>query len=151
LFALLEGADRFLLEGEAWVNGSAEGPLVGGNLTLLASLCGTRHQLDARGAILVLEDFAEAPYRIDRMLQQLRSARALDGIHGVVLGDFVKCDPPAGATWGLRDVLLDHLGSLGVPVLAGLPIGHGERNRAFVWGARARLHGPTLSVGHRTE
>lgn len=145
LFALLEGRPVAALAGEAWIDGRAEGPLVGGNLTLLASTCGTAFQLDARGAVLVLEDIGEHPYRIDRSLQQIGMAGVLDGVAGVAVGTFVGCDPDEGADWTMRDVLLEHLEPLGVPVVGGLPIGHGERNRAFPWGARAALVEGTLS------
>jgi muramoyltetrapeptide carboxypeptidase len=139
LLDLLGGRDVEPLVGETWVEGTAEGPLVGGNLALLAALCGTPWQLDARGCVLVLEEIGEAPYRVDRMLQQLASAGVLEGVVGVALGEFVDCRVPAGATWTLREVLLDHLGRLDVPVVGELPIGHGARNRAFVWGAPGTL------------
>jgi muramoyltetrapeptide carboxypeptidase len=139
LFHLLAGGTPEPLEGETWVPGEAEGRLVGGNLAMFAALCGTEHQLDARGAILVLEDIGEAPYRLDRMLQQLDGTGFFSGVHGIALGEFTACDPPAGSAWSLRDVLLDRFARLNVPVVAGLPIGHGSANRPFVWGAAARL------------
>ncbi|MBN2801198.1 MAG: LD-carboxypeptidase [Deltaproteobacteria bacterium] len=144
LFRLLAGAPLAPLEGEQWVRGSATGWLAGGNLTMLASLCGTPWQPDLSGAIAVLEDVGEAPYRLDRALQQLCSAGVLDGVAGVALGSFTSCEPPAGASWTLREVLLDHLAPLGVPVVAELPIGHGEANRAFPFGASATLAGGRL-------
>lgn len=139
LWDLLAGRSVEALVGEPWVGGEARGPLVGGNLCLLAAGCGTRYQLDARGAILVLEDVGEVPFRLDRMLQQLRSAGVLDGVVGVAFGRFVQCNPPDGATWTLRDVLLEAVADLGVPVVGELPIGHGAENRAFVVGSPARL------------
>jgi len=145
LFDLLEGRPVAPLEGHTWIDGEASGPLVGGNLCMLASIAGTPYQLDARGAILVLEDVTEAPYRIERSLQQLRSAGVLDGVRGVAVGSFTDCEPPPGATWSLREVLLDHLGPLEVPVVGSLPIGHGPANRAFPWGATATLAGGRLS------
>jgi muramoyltetrapeptide carboxypeptidase len=146
LFALLAGEAPPPMLGEVWVAGEAEGPLVGGNLCMLATLCGTPWQLDVSGAVLVLEEVGEAPYRVDRMLQQLRSSGGLDGVAGVALGEFTTgANAATGADWTLRDVLLDHLGELGVPVIADLPIGHGLRNRAFVWGDRVRIRDGALS------
>jgi muramoyltetrapeptide carboxypeptidase len=145
LFDLLEGRPVAPLVGQMWVDGEASGALVGGNLCTLAAMAGTRFQLDAHGAILVLEEVTEAPYRIERNLQQLRSAGVLDGVAGVAVGTFLDCDPPAGAAWSLREVLLDHLGPLGVPVVGGLPIGHGPANRAFPWGVEATLAGGRLT------
>ncbi len=146
LFALLDGARTPPLRGEAWVAGEADGPLLGGNLCVLAALCGTPHQLDARDAILVLEDIGETPYRIERTLRQLIASGVLRDVAGVALGTFVGCAPPPEADWTLREAVLEHLAPLGVPVLGGLPIGHGPENRAFRWGARATIRGDVLTV-----
>jgi muramoyltetrapeptide carboxypeptidase len=147
LAALLQGLPRDAMHGRSLVPGDVTAPLVGGNLALLAATCGTPAQLDARGAILVLEDIGEVPYRLDRMMQQLASAGVLHGICGVALGEFVDCRPPEGADYTAIDVLMDHLEPLGVPVVADLPIGHGARNQPFVWGERARLVDARLIVG----
>lgn len=131
---LPQGCDPVSLSG-----GSAEGRLVGGNLAMVAAACGTRYQPDTRGAILFLEDVAEPPYRLDRMLMQLRLAGLLDEVAGVALGDFSPApdatddDPPA------TDVLAELLAPLGVPVVAGLPFGHGHENWTIPVGVRARL------------
>jgi len=145
LFDLLEGRPVAPLEGHTWIDGEATGPLVGGNLCTLAATAGTPFQLDARGAILVLEEVTETPYRIERTLQQLRSAGVFDEVAGIAVGTFSGCDPPPGAEWDLREVLLDHLGPLEVPVVGSLPIGHGPANRAFPWGAAATLAQGRLS------
>ncbi|TMR94356.1 S66 peptidase family protein [Nonomuraea basaltis] len=99
--------------------GRAEGVLSGGNLSLLASMCGTRWQPSFAGKIAFLEDVGEEPYRIDRMLTQLLQAGAFDGVRGIALGSWVGCGDP-------YPVLRDRLGPLGVPILAGLPVGHGS-------------------------
>ncbi|MGP3957879.1 S66 peptidase family protein [Nonomuraea sp. 3N208] len=99
--------------------GRAEGVLSGGNLSLLASMCGTRWQPSFAGRIAFLEDVGEEPYRIDRMLTQLLQAGAFDGVRGIALGSWVDCADP-------YPVLRDRLGRLGVPILAGLPVGHGS-------------------------
>ncbi|MBF8187901.1 LD-carboxypeptidase [Nonomuraea sp. K274] len=99
--------------------GRAEGVLAGGNLSLLASMCGTRWQPSFAGRVAFLEDIGEEPYRIDRMLTQLLQAGVFDGVRGIALGSWVNCGDP-------YPVLEDRLGALGVPVLAGLPVGHGS-------------------------
>ncbi|TMR09434.1 LD-carboxypeptidase [Nonomuraea turkmeniaca] len=99
--------------------GRAEGVMSGGNLSLLASMCGTPWQPSFAGRIAFLEDVGEEPYRIDRMLTQLLQAGAFDGVRGIALGSWVDCGDP-------YPVLHDRLGRLGVPVLAGLPVGHGS-------------------------
>ena len=80
------------------------------------------------------------------LLQQLASAGVLANVAGVALGQFTRCRVPEGAAYTLRDVLLDHLAPLGVPVVGDLPIGHGERNCAFVWDRTARIRGPLLEL-----
>jgi muramoyltetrapeptide carboxypeptidase len=110
----------------AVVPGSATGPLVGGNLTLVCALVGTRWQLDAAGCVLLIEDMNEAPYRVDRMLTQLLLAGVLDRVRGIVFGDSPTCDaPPEDArTFPLTTILRERLGGLGVPIVYGFPCGH---------------------------
>jgi muramoyltetrapeptide carboxypeptidase len=102
------------------VPGEASGTLLGGNLCLLVASLGTRDFPDLSGAVLLLEDVDEPPYKVDRMLTQLRRAGALVGLAGVALGQFT---PDHDAT---KRVLVELLGDLGVPVLGGLPVGHGR-------------------------
>ena len=145
LFALLAGREVEPISGKMLAKGKAEGPLLGGNLCMLATTCGTPHQVKAEGSILVLEDVGEPAYRVDRMLQQLVSAGVLDGVAGVVLGEFKDCRVPDGSDYTVTDVLMDHLAPLGVPVLGHAPVGHGEANRAFPIGVTAKLAGGKLS------
>lgn len=115
-------------------------PLVGGNLTVLAALAGTADALDARGCVLLLEEVGEAPYRVDRLLTQLRASGALAGVAGVVVGTPVHCDPPPerpSATFA--EVVADRLGDLDVPVLTGIRIGHVPDQCAVLHGADVTL------------
>lgn len=139
LLTLLDGGELTPLQGDVLVPGEARGALRGGNLALVAATCGTDFQLDGEGAILVLEDIGEAPYKIERMLAQLRDSGVFDGLAGVALGEFAGCEPPRGASWTLREAFEEWFGALGIPVVADLPIGHGARNHAFVVGREARL------------
>jgi len=121
-----------LLPGHWCVPGRASGPLVGGNLSIVASLLGTPWALPVQGAILFLEDVSEALYRVDRLLVQLRNAGVLDAVAGIVLGSFTEDDDPG-------DVLREHLAALGKPLLAGWPAGHGRPNRVLPLGVRVTL------------
>lgn len=119
-------------------SGRALGRLLGGNLAVLCSLLGTPFMPDLSGAVLLLEDVGERPYRVDRMLTSLRLSGVLDGIAGILLGAFTNAEPAAdGIT--VDDVLADRLGSLGVPVLAGAPIGHIDENTPVPLGALIEL------------
>lgn len=120
--------------------GSARGPLVGGNLSVFHTLAGTPWMPPMEGAILFLEELNEAPYRIDRMVTHLLNSGALDGIAGVALGTFTEQGEPSPKA---LDAALRGLGPVAarVPVLAGLPCGHGPRNAALPLGAVAVLDG----------
>lgn len=117
-------------------------PLIGGNLTVLAALAGTPDRVDAAGCVLLLEEVGEAPYRVDRLLTQLRHSGAFAEAVGVAVGAPVRCDPPAGrpsATFAA--VLADRLGDLDVPVVTDLPIGHMPEHRAVLHGGTVTLDG----------
>jgi muramoyltetrapeptide carboxypeptidase len=126
---------------EIWRNGSAEGVLIPANLSLISSMVGTRHIPPLAGAILVLEEIGEPPHRCDRMLTQLRLSGALNGLAGLVFGQFTDCaphgaDPSPGA---LADLLRDHADEIGAPTLAGFPYGHEPAFRPLPVGVRARM------------
>lgn len=125
---------------EVLVPGTGEGPLVGGNLALLAACLDDL--LPAEGAVVLLEDVDETPHRVDRALTTLLRSGWLTGASAVVLGGFTRCGDPAV----LRATLLDRLAGLGVPLLAGAPIGHDEPNVAVPIGAAARVSGDALVV-----
>ncbi len=125
---------------ETLVRGRASGRLAGGCLSLVTASIGTPEELDPRGTILLLEDEKEPPYRVDRMLTQMRRAGLLRGVRGIVLGDFPECHPDRGADYSLADVLLDRLRDLDVPVVWRFPFGHTARpNLTLPLGARATL------------
>lgn len=119
-------------------NGSADAPLIGGNLAILASLCGTRFAPDTRGHILFLEDISEPVYRIDRMLMQLRLSGLLDDIAGLAFGRFTDLgDVEPGRD--LKALFGEVADSLGIPAIMDLPIGHVEHNFTVPLGVMARL------------
>ena len=121
--------------------GRATGRLIGGNLSVLCSLIGTRYLPSLRGAILFFEDVAEAPYRIDRMLTQLLSIGALHQVAGFALGLFKDCEYPPSTTYrqSLAEVVHERLGPLGKPILMGLPFGHVPFNATIPVGIKASL------------
>jgi muramoyltetrapeptide carboxypeptidase len=139
LVDLLEGRRQTdPLDLESAVPGEAQGPLVGGNLTVLAHLTGTLPPHALAGAILFLEDVGEAPYRLERCLVQLKRSGLLGEVAGVLLGDFTDCTPGEDGVTP-RQALTRVLADLTVPVAARYPAAHGAHNRPFVHGARARL------------
>lgn len=150
LFQQLARADDRRLDVRAVTPARVEGPLIAANLTLLAALCGTPWQVDVDGAILIVEDVGEAPYRIDRLLTQLMQAGALAGVRALVFGDFAQCTAPPGSPWTLEDLFVEFGERAGVPVWLGGPIGHGDQNFAIRWGSYGALDTTTLHVEEKS-
>ncbi|MBI5446714.1 MAG: LD-carboxypeptidase [Deltaproteobacteria bacterium] len=153
--ALLEGRAPLRLEvpaADVLVPGRAEGPLVGGCLSLLAALAGTPWEYDYEGALLFIEEVGEEAYRLDRMLGTLLSAGRLDHLAGIMAGSMTRVtfggveDPER-----VRALLLDRLGPLGVPVAAGLPFGHVAPNVPLPVGARVSWDGETRTLVFEEE
>jgi muramoyltetrapeptide carboxypeptidase len=119
------------------VGGKARGRLVGGNLSLICATIGTPYALDPKGDILFVEDVHEAPYRVDRMLSQLRLAGVLDAVSGVVVGTFT--DKETSDVKDLDRVLREYFGALKVPVILGFPVGHSPQNATLPEGAMVEL------------
>jgi|LakMenE18May11ns_1017448.scaffolds.fasta_scaffold9934467_2 muramoyltetrapeptide carboxypeptidase len=136
------------LEGVGWRGGMAEGPLLVANLTVATHLLGTPHLPALEGAILILEDVGEAPYRIDRMLTHWRLSGALRQLAGIGFGSFEGCEEadsraaePAERRFSVEQVLRERSLGLGIPVVAHLPVGHAPGNAALPLGVIARLDG----------
>jgi len=146
---LLFGEPVAELDGEGWCagEGPAEGPLLVANLTVATHLLGTPYLPELRGAILVLEDVGEQPYRIERMLTHWRLAGALQQLAGLGFGSFSNCvdhdrdGDPASHHFSVEEVLRERCCDLGIPVVAGLPVGHAPGNGALPLGVPARLDG----------
>jgi muramoyltetrapeptide carboxypeptidase len=109
--------------------------LCGGNLTILCHLIGTPFQPSFRHRILFLEERGEAPYRIDRMLTQLKLAGCLKGIRGLVLGRFTDC----GTAPEILAIVRERCGEADIPILAGIEAGHSEPNLTLPLGIQAVL------------
>lgn len=125
--------------------GAAEGPLVGGNLTVLAALLGTPHQPDLANRILFVEDVGERPYRTDRVLTSMKQAGLFRGLAGLVLGAFTEGDPgPDGVS--VEEVLARHFAEAPFPVLTGFPAGHIAENEPLPFGAETRIEGARLEI-----
>lgn len=118
--------------------GRASGVLLGGNLSMLSTSIGTPFMPDLTNAILLLEDVGEASYRVDRMLTHLLNCGILQRLAGIAVGQFSHPGNGSGAITPSQ-VLMERLGELGIPVLGGLPIGHGAANIAVSLGTQACL------------
>jgi len=143
--AVVHGGDSggTAVDARVLVGGHAQGVLGGGNLALLSALAGTR----LTDTILVLEDIDEAVYRVDRMMQQLLLAGMLDGVRAIAFGACTNC--PEVSDDGARrldDVIGEIAVRLGVPAMAGLPIGHIDDQWTLPLGAPASLDTDTRTL-----
>ena len=118
--------------------GRAEGRILGGNLSIISSIMGTQYLPKFNGAVLLLEDINEAPYRIDRMFNQLKLAGVFKQIKGIILGRFVDCyeSDPEKRTFTLNDVVMDYFQNLKLPVIYNIKHGHIKDNITIPYGIR---------------
>jgi muramoyltetrapeptide carboxypeptidase len=116
-------------------SGRTRNPVIGGNLTTLCHMIGTPFEPRLGHHILFLEDRGEAPYRVDRMLSQMKLAGCFEGIAGLVLGSFEEC----GALDAIFQIFEEHFRDTGVPILAGFDVGHGQQNTTIPLGIDATL------------
>jgi muramoyltetrapeptide carboxypeptidase len=117
-------------------SGMAKGPVMGGNLTTLCHLVGTPFEPEYSGHILFLEDRGEAPYRIDRMLTQMKMAGCFEGLLGMILGSFSEC----GNKSDVIQIFADCFAGFDFPILAGVKVGHEITNIALPIGLKATLN-----------
>ncbi len=125
-------------------SGRASGPLFGGNLALLCAMAAAGALTVPEGAIVMLEDVTEKPYRVDRMLTSLISGGYFSRASAVVFGSFEQCDPQHDGVTA-DDVIAERASALRIPVLAGAPFGHGTHNEAFTLGAMGTVDDGMLS------
>lgn len=124
--------------------GVAKGELVGGNLSIVVTMIGTEYDIDTKDKIIFLEDIGEEPYRIDRMLTQMKQSGKFDNCAGIALGVFRRCeidedDPEFANSLTLQQVFEDRLGDLNVPVIYGLSFGHITNKFTLPFGIKASL------------
>jgi muramoyltetrapeptide carboxypeptidase len=144
LYALLErpGTSLLLDQLETVTPGRVQGPLLGGNLEVFSRLLGTPFVPDLTGAILILEDIGERPYRIDRLITHLDLAGVFNQVAAVVVGDLVDCQEREGSklTSPTASAVIDErLGRLAIPVVTGGRFGHGSRNAPLPYGTLCEL------------
>ncbi|MEI6285108.1 MAG: LD-carboxypeptidase [Bacillota bacterium] len=124
---------------ETLVGGIAEGELIGGNLSMLAAAVGTKYDFDTTGKIFVLEDIGEEPYRIDRMLSQLKLAGKFDNVAGIILGDFNNCEVLGKPTLTMHQLVDEIIKPLQKPTIYNYQSGHCMPMISLPLGVNARL------------
>jgi len=131
-----------LREGTVLIQGSAVGPLIGGNLSMIIHLLGTPFLPFLDGCILFIEEKGESLYRLDRMLTHFALSGQLQGISGLIAGEFVGC----GDRFAVNRLLMDKLSDMGVPLITGLSVGHGAKNLALPIGVMADLNTDLMTL-----
>ena len=132
---------------KTWVSGKAEGELIGGNLTVLVAMIGTAYEPKWSGKILFLEEIGEEPYRVDRMLWQLKQRGTFDRIKGLVLGSFKDCEPEEPEkSFTLSQVFEQHFAGLKIPVYQGAAIGHIAPKFTLPIGVRAEIDADAFTI-----
>ena len=135
----LRAADGYTIKG-----GTAKGKLVGGNLSLITSLLGTKYEINLRKKILLIEDVGESPYRVDRMLTQLLNSSSMQYARGIVFGVFNDCDidpedPESAKEFTLKQVLTERCAMLKMPVYYGMDTGHVADNATLPIGLKVEF------------
>ncbi len=143
LLNLLEGraVEYSIPSSEINRNGNAKAELIGGNLSIITSLQGTKYELNTNGKILFLEDIDEFSYHIDRMILQLKLSGKLDNLVGLILGDFTEMkdnESPFGKT--IHEIILDAVQEFDYPVCFGFPAGHDRKNLSLAFGKKWKLN-----------
>lgn len=122
--------------------GKSEGELIGGNLAHLVSSFGTKFIPKFKNKILLIEDITEAPYRVDRMLCQLKNGKVFEKISGLILGQFTDCEEKDASkkTFTLNQVFDDFIKDLSIPVISNFPHGHIKENLTIPFGVNVKLN-----------
>lgn len=139
--AIFGNALRYTIEGSKYNKvGTVSAPLVGGNLTLLHTMLGSKTSIDTQGKILFFEEIGEYAYHIDRMLQSLKRAGYFEDCKGIIVGDITKVRKNT-TPWGkpVQQLILDVFAEYDFPVLFNFPAGHNKDNRALIMGRTISL------------
>ena len=132
---------------ETLTGGKARGKLIGGNLTVVTSMIGTKHEPNWKNKILFLEEIGEEPYRIDRMLWQLKQAGVFNRINGLILGAFTKCEAEhLDESFSLTDILDQYFNDTTFPVYKGAAIGHITQKFTLPIGLKAEIDADDFSI-----
>ncbi len=130
------------MKGHPLSSGKAAGPIMGGNLSLICRLLGTPFMPNLAGCILFIEDRGEALYRVDRMLTHLALSGSIQGINGLIVGQFLDCGDPAA----IDHLIKERFGFMNIPITAGFPLGHGTENTTLPLGIVAELDTDAMTL-----
>ena len=147
----MKNPDDNLEDLNIWSAGKAQGELVGGNLTVVASMIGTNFEPNWKGKLLFLEEISEEPYRVDRMLWQMKQAGVFNKINGLIIGELVDMedtDPSFGKS--TDEIVMDICGDMDIPIITNFPCGHGKYQATLPISIpvelNANLESPALTI-----
>ena len=139
LQSILFDNNHEICSGECLIKGEAEGKIVGGNLSVLTYLCGTKYFPSLRNKILLIEDVGEKTHKIDLMLNQLKQQKDFDKLKGIIVGQFINCyeaDPLDGT---IQDCIKDFIGKYKIPTNCNFEYGHIDHSRIIPLGIKAKM------------
>ena len=136
--------------------GKTEGILIGGNLSILTSLIGTKYDIDWKNKIIFIEEINEAPYKIDRMLTQLYQAGKFNDVRGIILGKFSKCDSEDFDTknedsFSLKEVILEKIRPLQIPAVYEFSFGHIKKQAIFPFGIKVQFDADKFQIRYKRK
>lgn len=121
-------------------NGSTTAEIIGGNLSILFSLCGSKSAINTDGKILFIEDLCEYLYHTDRMLQNLKRNGFFENLSGLIIGGFTDMkDGPISFGKNIEELIFDYCKELQIPIFTGFPAGHIDDNRSLVFGQKVNM------------
>ncbi|AOR24947.1 S66 peptidase family protein [Clostridium taeniosporum] len=135
------------MEMKSLVNGKAEGQLVGGNLSVICSTLGTPYEIDTKGKILFLEEIDEYPYKIDRMIMQLKQCNKFKDANGIILGKWTDCLPPKGRdSLSLMQIFDELIGEEEKPIIYNFCCGHCLPTMTLPLGAKVKINATNREI-----
>lgn len=141
--ALFDGAMDYQFSSESdslVLDGECSAEIIGGNLSIVYSLCGSKSQLKTKNKILFLEDLCEPLYHVDRMLQNLKRNKILDELSGIIIGSFTDIDQGKPAfSKDINSLFKEYFGTLNIPVYSNFPSGHIDDNHTLIFGQKVKM------------
>lgn len=128
-----------IISGKSLIKGEAEGKIIGGNLSVLCYLCGTKYFPSLKDKILLIEDVGEKTYKIDLMLNQLKQQKDFDKLKGIIIGQFTDCKIASASDGTIEDCIKDFIAGLKIPTICDFEYGHIKHSRILPLGLKVKI------------
>ena len=139
LYSMLFDDQHEVISGQCLIKGEAEGKIIGGNLSVLNYLCGTKYFPSLKGKILLIEDVGEKTYKIDLLLNQLKQQKDFDKLNGIIFGQFTDCKIASAFDGTVDDCIKDFIAGLKIPTICSFEYGHIEHSLILPLGIKVKM------------